>query len=72
MTDSDESQATFGVEKFEAEFDAASSDEERFAVLKKYLTHDDAVSWMERYLDPSLRGGCVTLHDAPDEDVTRR
>jgi hypothetical protein len=72
MTDSGDSQSTFDVEKFEAEFDAASTDDEKFAVLEKYLPHDDAVCWMEGYLNPTLPGGRPELHDAPvDEPVVR-
>jgi hypothetical protein len=72
MNDSSEPQTTFDVEKFEAGFDAASTDDERFAVLKKHLPHDDAVCWMEGYLDPSLSGGRAELHDAPDEAAAPR
>jgi hypothetical protein len=72
MTEPNELQINFDVEKFEAELEAAATPDEKLVVLKQYMSDDDAVCWLEKMLDPSLPIGCVTLHDAPDEAVTRR
>jgi hypothetical protein len=65
----------FDLETFEADMkaaEAAETPEEKLIILERCFPHDEAVCVLERILDPSLPLGCVTLHDAPDEAVTRR
>jgi hypothetical protein len=71
MTEPNELQLNFDVELAEAELEAAATPDEKLAVLKQYMCHDDAVCCLERILDPSLPIGCVVLHDAPDEAIAR-
>jgi hypothetical protein len=71
---SDDQLARFDPEQFEADLaaaGAAETPEEKLMILERCMSHDDAVCWLERMLDPTLTGGCVHMEDAPDEAVTR-
>jgi hypothetical protein len=67
---SDDQLSRFDPEQFEADMEAAEAaetPEEKLIILERCFPHDEAVSGLERMLDPSLPIGCVQLHDAPDE-----
>jgi hypothetical protein len=72
MTEPDELEIDLGVEKFEAELEAAATPDEKLAVLKKYMADEYAECWLERILNPSPHIGCVRLHDAPVDDAAVR
>jgi hypothetical protein len=72
MIEPNQSQPRWDIEKAEAEFEAASTRDEKLAVLKKYLPPEDAECWLESMLNPDPHIGCVHLYDTPvDEPVAR-
>jgi hypothetical protein len=69
---SDDQLSRFDPEKYAADIEAAEAaetPEEKLMILERCMSHEDAVCWLERMLDPSLPIGCVHLEDARDKAV---